>query len=54
MEELQNILIELQNESNPFSLEMEYPHIIRALKLFYITTFGRLHPVAHLIRGLTQ
>jgi hypothetical protein len=53
-EELQNILVELQSESNPFSFELECPHIMRALKLFCGITFGRLHLVAHLTRGLTQ
>lgn len=53
-EKLQNILVELQNESDPFSLEMECPHIIRALKLFCRVAFGRLHPLVHLTCGLTQ
>jgi len=46
-EELQNILAKLQNENDPFSLEMECPHMIKALKLFCRATFGRLHPLAH-------
>jgi hypothetical protein len=53
-EELQNILAKLQNKSDPFSLRMESPHIVKALKLFFKATFGRLHPLVHPTCGLTQ
>jgi hypothetical protein len=53
-EELPNILAKLQNENDPFSLEMECLHMIEALKLFYRATFGRVHPLVHPTCGLTQ
>lgn len=53
-EELQDIITELEKESEPFSLENECPHIVRAFKLFCRSSFGRLHPLAHPHHGLTD
>ncbi len=53
-EELLNILVELQDESDPFSLKMECPHIIKALKLFCRAAFGRLHLLVYPTHGLAQ
>ncbi len=52
--ELQTIMLEMDKESHPLSLNIECPHIIYAFKLFCRSTFGRLHPLAHANTGLTH
>jgi hypothetical protein len=34
-------------------LDTKCPHIVRTFKLFYKSTFGRLHPFTHANKGLT-
>jgi hypothetical protein len=52
--ELQIIMLEMDKELHPLSLNMECPHIIRAFKLFCKRTFGKLHPLANANIGLTH
>ncbi len=51
--ELQNIIIEVEKESQELTLDTECPHIVKSFIFFCRYTFGRLHPLVHANKGLT-
>jgi hypothetical protein len=51
-EELKTIVLKMDKELHPLSLNMECLHIICVFKLFCRSTFGRLHPLTHVNMGL--
>jgi hypothetical protein len=51
---LEIITEELEKESKPFSLDKACSHIVRTFKLLCKALFGKLHPLAHPNKGLTQ
>jgi hypothetical protein len=55
-EELHDILSALQADvkGEPMSLELDCPHIVRALKLYGRISFGRCSPISHPITGMTR
>jgi hypothetical protein len=55
-EELHDILSTLQADmkGEPMSLELDCPHIVRALKLYRRISFGRCSPISHPITGMTR
>jgi hypothetical protein len=50
---LQNIITKVEKESRELTLDIECPHIVKALNFFCKYTFGRLHPLVHANKGLT-
>jgi hypothetical protein len=52
--ELHTIILKMDKESHPLSLNKECHHIIHAFKLFCRNTFGRLHLLVHANTRLTH
>jgi hypothetical protein len=49
---LQNIIIEMEKESQQLTLDTKCPHIVWTFKLLCKSTFGRLNPIVHANKGL--
>ena len=55
-EELDRILAALHadDKMEPMSLELDCPHIVRALKLYARVSLGRRSPICHPVMGMTR